>query len=49
MDVTARAAIGEHQSNERAAWNAKADLSDIPTELPANGGNADTPEGFAAP
>ncbi len=30
---------------EREAWNAKADLSDIPTELPANGGNADTVNG----
>ena len=32
-------------AEERAAWNAKADLSDIPTELPANGGNADTVNG----
>ena len=56
VDVTARAAIGEHERNsamhvsaaEKAAWNAKADLSDIPTELPANGGNADTLGGLAA-
>lgn len=27
---------------ERDFWNAKADKSDIPTKLPANGGNADT-------
>lgn len=32
-------------AEERAAWDAKADLSDIPTELPANGGNADTVNG----
>lgn len=32
-------------AEERTAWNAKADLSDIPTELPANGGNADTVNG----
>ena len=29
-------------AEERAAWNSKAELTDIPTELPANGGNADT-------
>ena len=28
-------------AEEKAAWNGKADLSDIPTTLPANGGNAD--------
>ena len=27
---------------EKAGWNAKADLSDIPTTLPANGGRSDT-------
>ena len=32
-------------AEERAAWNAKADLSDIPTELPADGGNAATVNG----
>lgn len=30
---------------EKAGWNAKADLSDIPTTLPADGGNADTLDG----
>ena len=35
-------------AEERAAWDAKADLSDIPTELPANGGNADTVDGLHA-
>lgn len=29
-------------TEERTAWNSKAELTDIPTELPANGGNADT-------
>lgn len=29
-------------AEEKAAWNGKADLSDIPTSLPANGGNAMT-------
>lgn len=28
-------------------WNSKANLSDIPTSLPANGGNADTVGGYA--
>lgn len=32
-------------AEERTKWDAKADLSDIPTELPANGGNADTVNG----
>ena len=27
---------------EKATWNSKAELSDIPTTLPANGGNSDT-------
>ena len=35
-------------AEERTAWDAKADLSDIPTELPANGGNADTVDGLHA-
>ena len=30
---------------EKAAWSGKAELSDIPTTLPANGGNADTIDG----
>ena len=29
-------------AEEKAAWNGKAELTDIPTTLPANGGNADT-------
>ena len=29
-------------AEEKAAWNGKAELSDIPSSLPANGGNADT-------
>lgn len=29
-------------ADEKGNWNAKAELSDIPTTLPANGGNADT-------
>ena len=29
-------------AEEKTSWNGKAELSDIPTELPANGGNADT-------
>lgn len=32
---------------ERTAWNAKANKSDIPTSLPANGGNAATVGGYA--
>lgn len=49
-DNVARAAISAHSGNadihvtaaEKAAWSGKAELSDIPTTLPANGGNADT-------
>lgn len=49
-DEIARAAINAHSGNEeihvtadeKATWNGKADLTDIPTELPADGGNADT-------
>lgn len=49
-DEIARAAINTHVGNdsihvsadERSAWNSKADISDIPAALPANGGNADT-------
>lgn len=52
-DEVARAAISAHAGNaevhvtadEKSAWNAKAELSDIPTSLPANGGNADTVDG----
>ena len=56
VDEVARAAINAHAGNaeihvtaaERAAWNGKADVSDIPTALPANGGNADTLDGMDA-
>lgn len=49
-DGVARAAISSHAANtevhvtasEKSAWNAKADKSDIPASLPADGGNADT-------
>ena len=49
-DEIARAAINAHSGNaeihvtadEKASWNGKAEFSDIPTTLPANGGNADT-------
>lgn len=52
-DEVARAAINAHSGNaeihvtaeEKAAWNDKAELTDIPTTLPANGGNADTLDG----
>ena len=54
-DDVARAAIGAHSGNadihvtadEKAVWNGKADKSEIPTTLPANGGNADTFGGYA--
>ena len=53
-DEVARAAIGAHAGNadihvtadEKAEWNGKADKSDIPTTLPANGGNAETLDGL---
>lgn len=53
VDDVARAAVSTHAGNadihvtaaEKTSWNGKAELSDIPTELPANGGNADTLEG----
>ena len=32
-------------AEEKASWNGKAELSDIPTSLPANGGNAATVNG----
>ena len=49
-DNVARAAITAHSGNadihvtatEKAAWDGKAELSDIPDKLPADGGNADT-------
>ncbi|WP_405104543.1 phage tail protein [Paenibacillus sp. FSL K6-1217] len=33
-------------ATERAAWNAKANKSDIPSSLPASGGNADTVDNY---
>lgn len=55
-DDVARAAISSHEKNtdihvtaeEKAYWNSKADLADIPASLPANGGNADTVGGYNA-
>lgn len=55
-DDVARAAISAHSGNadihvtaaEKAAWSGKAELSDIPTTLPANGGNADTVDNLSA-
>lgn len=54
VDDVARAAINAHEGNaemhvtaaEKEHWDAKADKSDIPTELPADGGNADTVDGL---
>ena len=34
------------QAGEREKWNGKAEKSDIPTSLPANGGNASTLNGY---
>ena len=53
VDEMARAAIEAHAGNteihvmaaDRAAWNGKAEISDIPSTLPADGGNADTVDG----
>lgn len=50
VDEVARAAIEAHAGNteihvtadDKAAWNGKAEISDIPSTLPADGGNADT-------
>ena len=55
-DEVARAAVTAHAGNgeihvtaaQKGAWDAKAELSDIPTSLPANGGNADTVGGLHA-
>lgn len=52
-DEVARAAIEVHTGNadihvsaaEKASWDGKAELSDIPDKLPADGGNADTLDG----
>lgn len=54
VDEVARAAINAHSGNaeihvtadDKANWNGKAELSDIPATLPANGGNADTLDGL---
>ena len=56
VDEVARAAVNAHAGNaevhvtaaEKSAWNGKAEVSDIPTSLPANGGNADTVGGYTA-
>ena len=53
VDDVARAALNAHEGNaeihvtadEKAVWNGKAELTDIPSSLPANGGNADTLDG----
>ena len=55
-DEVARTAINTHAGNdeihvtaaEKEKWNDKAELSDIPTTLPADGGNADTLDGLHA-
>ncbi len=52
-DTVARAAIEAHAGNgeihvtaeEKTAWSGKAELTDIPATLPADGGNADTLDG----
>ena len=56
VDDVARTAIDTHAGNaeihvtadEKEKWNNKAELSDIPSTLPANGGNADTVDGLHA-
>jgi hypothetical protein len=56
VDEVARAAARTHAENaeihvtadEKTAWDAKADLSDIPDSLPANGGNSNTVGGYSA-
>lgn len=50
IDQTARSDISNHVANsgvhvtvdDKTSWNNKAESSDIPTTLPASGGNADT-------
>ena len=52
-DEVARTAINTHAGNdeihvtaeEKSNWSGKAELSDIPTTLPANGGNSETVNG----
>ena len=49
-DYALKSDLSDHTNNadihvtaeEKTSWNNKAELSDIPTTLPANGGNADT-------
>lgn len=56
-DEVARNAISAHSGNagihvtaeEKTEWNAKANKSDIPTSLPANGGNADAAREILSP
>lgn len=56
IDQTARDDISRHASDseihvttvEKESWNGKAELTDIPTTLPANGGNSDTVDGLHA-
>lgn len=53
VDETARTAISTHSGNtdihvtaaEKSSWNSKAELSDIPSSLPADGGNSDMVDG----
>ena len=55
-DEVARAAIEAHSGNaeihvtaaEKASWDSKAEVSDMPDKLPADGGNADTLGGKSA-
>ena len=56
VDDVARAAVNTHAGNaeihvtadDKAMWNGKAELTDIPTTLPANGGNANSLSGRTA-
>lgn len=53
-DEVARTAIGAHEGNtaihvtagDKQLWSGKAELSDIPDKLPADGGNSDTVDGL---
>ena len=52
-DYALKSDLSDHTNNadihvtaeEKTSWNNKAELSDIPTSLPADGGNADTVDG----
>ena len=56
VDEVARNELNAHETNmdihvtaaQKAAWDGKADLSDIPDKLPADGGNANTVGGKSA-